>query len=130
MIRPDKILDHVRNNPEGLARIRLGRGVVGNTTYAFISVVAAVAVVAFFFKGNLTVGAWIIGALLLVFVIYFLGIFWFAHKHPNVAMLGDAEYLQLMESKMAAAGLRTLPKGEIIEDPNPSHFLGRDDNDA
>jgi hypothetical protein len=99
-------IDHLRRalgtNLEGVARLRLGRGVVGNTTYAFYAAVAAMVLVtgalhnsaSMAFAADVFIG--------IMYLIYLAGTYFFAHGHPDLAMLGDSEWLAYRQSEMAA----------------------------
>jgi len=94
---------------EGVARIRLGRGVVGNTTYAIIAFMlcSAIAVTALRSEPYLALAA--IALFGAVFVIYLLGTWRFAEKNPALAMLGDSEWLKYHQSQMGAQGVQEIP---------------------
>lgn len=114
---PRQLISNIRDNPEGLARIRLGRGVVGNTTYAWIILCPTVVGLVWALNATPWFAVGLVGAILLVFLIFLLGTYMFANKHPALAALGDTEYLQLQEAQMAAKNLPKIPEGPIIEAP-------------
>jgi hypothetical protein len=51
-----------------------------------------------------------IGGLLLVFVIYLVGTYAFAHLHPDLAALGDTEWLKWSKDQLTAKD-----KGIVID---------------
>ena len=93
-------------------RIRLGHGVVGNTSHVAMVMMLALAVIAYGIV-SLDGSVWLLAAMALLVVLSFFGFFgwilWFANKHPNHAMAGGAELVQLRHLEMAAKGLPTIP---------------------
>lgn len=88
---------------QGLGHIRLAHGVVGK-----MSVVAGIALVAL---GGI---AWRVatdlllvmgGMVLIVFFVYLVAVLWFAHRHPEQALLEGAEIIQYRQLEMAAHGI-------------------------
>ncbi len=49
------------------------------------------------------------GEVLFLFFAYFAGVLWFAHKHPEQALLEGAEIIQYREQEMIGKGLTTPP---------------------
>lgn len=94
------ITDYIRRflgSPDALARVRMGRGVVGNTTYAFWAACAAIIAALLFLSSSplyALAAIFLVGSL---FVIFMLRTHAFADKHPDLAMLGDTEWLQYKE---------------------------------
>lgn len=73
-------------SPEGHARVRLGRGVVGNTTYALWAVGATIVGVSWALRTTPEIALIADGGLLLIYLIYLIGTYLFANKHPDLAM--------------------------------------------
>jgi hypothetical protein len=73
-------------NASTLDRIRLARGVVGKASYVAGAAILALAGVAWGLRdpSYLLVDAVLI---VVVFVVYFGGVLWFANRHPGVALL-------------------------------------------
>lgn len=110
-------------NPGGLfrgdrvARVRFGRGVVGNTTYGFWAVCVASVGIAWAFADNPGYGVILIGGIVGTYLIFLIGTWSFAGKHPDLAMLGDSEWLRYVEHQAAIKGLAQLPASPLITDP-------------
>jgi hypothetical protein len=70
-----------------LDRVRLARGVVGKSSYVAGAAFLTLATVAWSLRepGYLLVFSLIVLAL---FISYFAGVLWFAHRHPGEALLG------------------------------------------
>ncbi len=117
MFDPRRLIDSIRDHPEGLARVRLGRGVVGNTTYGFITACAASVGLVWALNAH----PWFaVGSCVAVwggFLWYLRGTYKFADEHPDLAMLGDSEWLRYAEAQLAAKGVSELPPAPIIEAP-------------
>lgn len=94
-----------------LDKIRLARGVVGKASYVAGATIFALAVVAFSLREPFYL--FCVAALsVFVFVAYFIGALWFAHKHPGVALLEGAELIQWRQLDMAAKDVSDLEKLE------------------
>jgi len=94
---------------QALGHIRLAHGVVGKA-----SVVAGIALVVL---GGI---AWRIdsglllmmaSAVLLAFFVYLAAVLWFAHRHPEQALLEGAEIIRYREQEMAARDVGEAPPG-------------------
>ena len=92
---------------QALGHIRLAHGVVGKA-----SVVAGIALL---MLGSI---AWridtglllvMVGAILLAFFVYLAAMLWFAHTHPEQALLEGAEIIQYRQQEMAARGVPAPP---------------------
>lgn len=101
---------------QALGHIRLARGVVGKA-----SVVAGIALLVL---GGI---AWRIGpALLLVvagmvmltFFVYLTAVLWFAHRHPEQALLEGAEIIQYRQLELAASHVPEAPPLAPTEPPH------------
>jgi hypothetical protein len=53
----------------------------------------------------------IAGMVLLIFFVYLAAILWFAHRHPEQALLEGAEIIQYRELDLAARNLAEAPIG-------------------
>lgn len=113
----DLIEKILARTPEGVARIRLGRGVVGNTTYAFWATCAVVIFVAIAMRGSPGYAVLLCIAIMLLFLMFLAGTYWFADRHPDRAMLGDAEWLQWHQSQLAGKDLPHVPAANPVLDP-------------
>jgi len=92
---------------QALGHIRLAHGVVGKT-----SVVAGLALLVL---GSI---AWRVstdlllvtgGMVLVIFFVYLGAVLWFAHRHPELALLEGAEIIQYRQQEMAK-GVTELPR--------------------
>jgi hypothetical protein len=84
-----------------LDRIRLARGVVGKASYVAGATIFALGVVAFTLRDPAYL-FYVAALAVSVFVIYFVGILWFAHKHPGLSLLEGAELIQWRQMEMTA----------------------------
>ncbi len=115
---PGEIFDRISGKMiGGIARIRLGPGVIGNTSVVMISAIVVAGFVAWAFRSNppLALGAMgliIAGALLFVW-----GSWKFAHKQPDLALIGGAELLQLRRIQMAGKDAPNIPLLPPVEAP-------------
>jgi len=103
----DELTRTLLTRMQALGHIRLARGVVGKT-----SIVAGIV---FLVLGGI---AWRIddallfafGAMLLfAFFLYLAAMLWFAHRHPEQALLEGAEIIQYRQQEMAARGFPEPP---------------------
>jgi hypothetical protein len=102
---------------QALGHIRLARGVVGKT-----SVVAGIALLVL---GGI---AWRIdaaslpmmaAAVVVAFFVYLAAILWFAHRHPEQALLEGAEIIQYQQLQMAA---RQVPEAPPLKPTTPQQL--------
>jgi len=85
-----------------LDRVRLARGVIGKASYVAAAAIIALAAVAWGLREP--VYLLIDGVLVVVlFALYFGGSLWFAHRHPDTALLEGAELLQWRQLEIAAS---------------------------
>ncbi|MBI4608959.1 MAG: hypothetical protein HY726_08125 [Candidatus Rokubacteria bacterium] len=111
-----KILEGLGFSGESLERVRLGRGVVGKTTYVALGALALLSIVAWRLNDpQLLLVIAGVGALL--FLIYFIGILVFANRNPATALLEGAELLRWRQYDLAAKGLPNPPPTPAIVDP-------------
>lgn len=111
-------LEHTGVNTSTLDRIRLARGVVGKVSY-----IAAIAILVL---GGI---AWrlvdplhllmIGGVVALVFVLYFIGVLWFANRHPDVALLEGAELIQWRQMDIAGKSVAVVENEPVLPGPEP-----------
>lgn len=102
---------------EGVARLRLGRGVVGNTTYAFYALAAAGAAITWALRDSPGMAILAVGGLIIAFLVYLFGTYVFARWFPDMAMLGDSEWLALRQSEMASKNNSRIPTLPPTTDP-------------
>jgi hypothetical protein len=103
-----QILEAVGVSESSLDRVRLAQGVVGKSSYVAASALLALLVVAYSLRDSgylLVVGILIV----LLFVVYFAGVLWFANRHPDMALLEGAELVKWRQIEMAAKGQPSLP---------------------
>jgi hypothetical protein len=103
-------------NAESLDRIRLARGVVGKASYVAGAAIIGLAAVAWGLRDPvyLIVDACLI---LCLFVAYFVGVLWFANKHPGVALLEGAELIQWRQLEIAASDMPAQINNKPSEPP-------------
>jgi hypothetical protein len=92
---------------QALGHIRLSRGVVGKA-----SVVAGIALLVLGSIAWRIDAGWLpmmAGAVLLAFFVYLGAVLWFAHRHPEQALLEGAEIIQYREQEMIGKGLGVPP---------------------
>ena len=100
---------------QALGHIRLAHGVVGKT-----SIVAGIV---FLVLGGITWrlpvdSLFLFGGMIAAgFFVYLLAVMWFAHKHPEQALLEGAEIIQFRQQEMAAKGLPTPPSSPLTLNP-------------
>jgi len=97
---PDKFLESFGFTKEGETRLKLGGGVVTHTTRLGLALMAAIVAVCYALKGPALFG--VIAILVGVFALYLIGTWWFADLHPDLALMGGAEFLQYHKMQMAA----------------------------
>ena len=112
------ILSRLGISSKTLDRVRLARGVVGNTTYAIVAAFLAIAAVAWTFRDQPLIALGFICIVAFLALVYLIGTWIFAHKHPDVALLGGAELLKWRQMEMAAKGMPLLPEAPNVE-PTP-----------
>ncbi len=111
-----ELLKLVGLSRESLERVKLGRGVVGKTTWALLSIIALLAIVA----SRVSVD-WMLllisGAGIVLFIVYLFKVLAFADKHPDLALLEGAELVKWRQMDVAAKGAGTLPSGPLVQPP-------------
>jgi len=109
---------------ETFDRLKLGRGVIGKTTNAWIALCVPLALMAWGLSSRpeyLIIFAVIV---LLLFAAYFFGSLWFANKNPAQALLEGSELITWKSMEMAAKDMPKVPLTPAIPDPqNPIELL-------
>lgn len=111
-----KKLQEAGVSASALDRIRFARGVVGKSSYvagaAFLTLVS----VAWSLRdpGYLLALALIV---LVLFICYFVGVLWFAHRHPGEALLEGAELIHWRQLEMGVKGAPALPPSPNVTAP-------------
>lgn len=82
-----------------LDRVRLARGVVGKSTLVATAAILVIGGIAFRLTDHLLIAA---GLVAFVFMLYFIGVLWFANRHPGVALLEGADLVQWRQLDMIA----------------------------
>ena len=113
----EKLKDAFGLAASGSQRVKLGPGVVGNTTTAVISGVVGLAIEAVALSSQPLVMFGVMGVTLALFLTYLIGTWRFAAKNPDLALMGGAELLQLRQLQMAVKGLPELPSSPPTTDP-------------
>ncbi len=98
----EKLAEAFGLKQENFKHIRLGPGVVGNTSSVAIAAMAAIAFCSFALKTDPHTLLLVIGLVILAFVIYVLGTWIYAHLHPDHALMASADLLDLHKMEMAA----------------------------
>jgi hypothetical protein len=99
---PGYIARFLGANPDSFARVRLGRGVVGNTTYGLWATGATLIGVSFALRNSPAMALIADAGIIFVYLSYLIGTYIFAHNHPDMAMLGDTEWLKWHEHQSTA----------------------------
>jgi hypothetical protein len=92
---------------QALGHIRLARGVVGKASV--VAGIALLALSAISWRIEARFLLWVVGAVLLLFFAYLAAVLWFAHRHPEQALLEGAEIIQYRQQEMAK-GVLDLPR--------------------
>jgi len=102
---------------QALGHIRLAHGVVGKTSIVAGIVFLVLGGIALRLAPDLLFA--FAAMLLLAFLLYLGAMLWFAHRHPEQALLEGAEIIQYRQQDMAAKGVAELPPSQPIN-PIPS----------
>jgi hypothetical protein len=100
---------------QALGHIRLARGVVGKTSIVAGIVFLVLSGVAWRMPTDVLFTFGVI--LLLGFFAYIAAMLWFAHRHPEQALLEGAEIIQYRQQEMAAKGVTELPRSPSTVPP-------------
>ena len=103
---------------EGPDQLRFGAGVVGHTARVIIALCAAGGAVGLALSGTPAIALQIISVISGVVVVFMLGTWWFAHKHPDLAAMGGADFRKVREIQMAAQGHPRVPLMPGVADPH------------
>ncbi len=112
-------LEQAGVNAATLDRIRLARGVVGKTSYVAAAAILVIGGITWRLSDHQLVVA--AGFVVFVFVLYFVGVLWFANRHPGVALLEGAELIQWRQLDMIAKS-----GAPIVDIPVPYEADGKD----
>lgn len=105
-----KKLEEAGFSAAALGGVRLGPGVVGRSSYVAVAALVALIVVAWSL-GNKPEYLLIVGVLAVVlFLVFFAGVLWFSHNHPDTALLEGAELVKWRQLEIAAKGVKTTPE--------------------
>ena len=109
-----KILEGAGISGTALDRIRLARGVVGKLSTVAGIVLVVLAIAAYKLEDpRYIIG--VVGCAIFIFLVYQFGVLWFAHKHPDHALLEGAELVQIREMEMAAKNIPLLRATPAID---------------
>ena len=124
MLTPEirKSLESAGINVSALERIKFAPGVVGKTTYVAVAAAIGLGLVAVRLSDSTSLLA-DAGLIILLFLGYFVGVLWFANKHPGVALLEGSHLLRWQQVEMAAKGIAQPPADSPIEEPNSSPLI-------
>lgn len=97
-----ELLESAGISANSLDRIRLARGVVGKASYVAAAALVGLGVVAWGLRDtDLLIKAGML--IVALFAVYFVGVLWFAHKHPGLSLLEGAELIQWRQLEIAAS---------------------------
>jgi len=111
-----KALDESGLNVFKLDRIRLARGVVGKASYVAAAAIIVLGGIAWRLTDplHLLVAG---GLVALTFVLYFIGVLWFANRHPGVSLLEGAELIQWRQMDIAGKSVRSIDNAPVLPGP-------------
>jgi hypothetical protein len=99
---------------DSVDKIRLGRGVVGKSSYVAVVALAALAVVCTRLSDAHPWFLLFLGLMILVvFCLFLLGVLWFSYRNPGVALLEGSELIQWRQIDLAV-------KGVVVRSPGPA----------
>lgn len=98
-------------------RVKLGSGVIGNTTYGICAISSAVAFAAWALSDHPLYAILVVICIFVLGLVYLCGSWIYGHHHPEEAVLGGAEYLGLQGMKFGAKGIGEIPTIQPIEAP-------------
>ena len=104
-------------SPEGHERIRIGGGVVINTTHVMLGLCAAAVGIAWALAQSPSYALAIMGTLALIVLAFLIGTWLFANRNPDQAAMGGSEWRRFRESQLAAKNQPQLPPAPSITDP-------------
>jgi hypothetical protein len=94
----------------------LARGVVGKASYVAGAAIFALAGVAWALRDPIYLLADAV-LVLILFVVYFAGVLWFANRHPGVALLEGAELIQWRQMDIAAKSIAAIEDVPVLPEP-------------
>lgn len=97
---------------ESVQKVKLGRGVVGKTTYVAIALMGVLAVIAA--RATSEDLLWVGGLSVATFLIYYFGSLLFAARNPAASLLEGAELLAWQQSEMAAKGVGAIQPSKAV----------------
>jgi hypothetical protein len=100
--------------------IRLSQGVVGKCAAVAVVLICFFVVLAFRLPPEGLVTLFIGGTLTVAFILG--GMLWFAHRHPETALLEGAELLAYRAQEIAAKGFTPPPDAQVMM--TPQSYLG------
>lgn len=125
--KPKSPLDLIGIDGAALDRIRLSRGFIGKSAYVTGAAVLALAVIAWRLKDPFYL-AMVAVAVVVIFLVFFLGGLWFADRNPGVALLEGAELLQWRQLEVTA---KSVSPAQIEAGSDPVRIgTAADDADA
>jgi|SRR5437868_5927679 len=99
-----------------LDRIRLARGVVGKASYVAGAAIVALAGFGLTLRDPIYLLADAV-LVLILFVVYFAGVLWFANRHPGAALLEGAELIQWRQLDIAAKSTAPIENVPVLPEP-------------
>jgi len=125
----DDPLEVIRKLAESHRQIKLGRGVVGKTSYLTAALFGIWAVVLFKLSDNFWLNGFLFGGGAIATVVYF---WWvnsaqrFAKENPSLALLEGAEFIEYQKWEAEIKGQPT-PKLPLVPNPDPPPALPESD---
>jgi hypothetical protein len=98
-------------------RVRVGAGVVGHTTYALIGGCVAIGGICWALSHTPEYALGVAAIVAVLLVIFLLGTWFFANKHPDQAAMGGSEWRRFREAQIASKHHLDLPALPPISDP-------------
>jgi hypothetical protein len=109
----DETLKQIGLTAESVSRVKLGNGVVGKATWAFIALAAVLAVAAY----RVPDPTYVVYAAVGAFFVFFVGVMIFALRNPGAALLEGGDLLLWQTMTQAAKELPNPPAGHVVVDP-------------
>jgi len=101
----------------GHERIRLGGGVLINTTHVMLGIFAAAVGIAWALSSVPLYALGVIGILALLVIVFLLGSWRFADLNPDQAAMGGSEWRRFREAQLAAKHHKDVPALPPTTDP-------------
>jgi hypothetical protein len=99
---------------DDVRHVKLAPGVVGHTTTAVVVAAVVIAAEVYFLRSVPWAMAVAVGATVFVVTVYLVGTWRFADKHPDLALMGGSELLQLRQLQIGAQF-----KDLVVKDQRP-----------